>query len=397
MVNCPLPDTTDLSQAIFMYLFVKFSPMKPIKTFALLCLFVQVFSNGCTGRKSSPDPLYSFSSVDENTHHPLFSVILVFPEPVIKQGDAGTEGNIYGFEGGRVLKIRNAYHLFTTEMCCEPVWGKTRLAHWKSTDGHSWKRESTVFESSGDFTGTDNRAALWSPMPTYDKKNRSWILTYVCYRSKPNTSEAWYRNYDGIIALARSTVKGRKGIGGPYIEETILLRPDTADPKPGLMGIDSFFPYKTKNGWLAFYGSSPEWNGLAKSPSLTGPWERMYETGIVSRHTENPVVSQFPDGKFVAFFDGCGYHQKFGYMVSADGIQWSEAVIIDLDDHPGKWWRLSRTPLGLVDEGRGEYTLYFTAYNKNFYEIPGIWEAKSDSVFDGFFAGIGRIRLKKNH
>ena len=33
-------------------------------------------------------------------------------------------------------------------------------------------------------------------------------------------------------------------------------------------------------------------------------------------------------------------------------------------------------------------------YNKNFYQIPGIWEAKSDSVFDGYFASVGMIRLK---
>ena len=93
-------------------------------------------------------------------------------------------------------------------------------------------------------------------------------------------------------------------------------------------------------------------------------------------------------------FYGCGFYQKFGYMVSSDGYHWSEPFIIDLENHPDKWWGLTRTPMGLIDEGDGNYTLYFTAYNKNFYQIPGIWEAKSDSVFEGFFASVGMVRLK---
>ena len=50
------------------------------------------------------------------------------------------------------------------------------------------------------------------------------------HRSKPNTPDKWYRNYDGIIALAVSEVKGKKGIGGPYNEKAIIMEPDTAEP-----------------------------------------------------------------------------------------------------------------------------------------------------------------------
>ncbi len=331
---------------------------------------------------------------DSYLHDAVFELVGGIDPPVITQGDPGTEGNTFGFEGGRALKINKEYHIFTTEMWGEPVWCKTRLAHWKSKDGISWKREATLFESSGDFTGSDSHACLWSPMPTFDKINKNWVLTYVCYRSKPNTPDKWYRNYDGIIALAVSEVKGKKGIGGPYNEKAIIMEPDTAEPKLGLMGVDSFYPYQADGKWYALYGSSTEWNGLAKSLSLTGPWERLTEAGVVSRHTENPVVSKLPDGRYVAFFDGCGFYQKFGYMVSSDGYHWSEPFIIDLENHPDKWWGLTRTPMGLIDEGDGNYTLYFTAYNKNFYQIPGIWEAESDSVFEGFFASVGMVRLK---
>lgn len=324
----------------------------------------------------------------------IFEIIGGIEPPVIKMGDPGTENNKYGFEGGRALKLNNVYHIFVTEMWGEPFMCKTRLAHWKSKDGISWLRAATLFESSGDFTGNDTHASIWSPVPTFDEKQNCWILTYVCYRSKPNTHEKWFRNYDGIIALAKSSVKGRKGIDGPYIETSILMKPDTAEPKFGLMGVESFFPYEVNGQWFALYGSSPAWNALAKSPALTGPWERLSETEVVSKHTENPIVSRLSDGRYVVFFDGSGFYQKIGYMVSSDGTNWSKPIIIDLENHPDKWWGLTRTPLGLIDEDNGNYILYFTAYNNNFYKIPGIWEAKSDSALEGYFASVGRIHLK---
>lgn len=324
----------------------------------------------------------------------IFEIIGGIEPPVIKIGDPGTENNKYGFEGGCAFKLNNEYHIFITEMWGEPFMCKTRLAHWKSKDGIAWVRAATLFESSGDFTGNDPHASLWSPVPTFDEKQNCWILTYVCYRSKPNTPEKWFRNYDGIIAIAKSSVKGKKGIDGPYTETSILMKPDTAEPKFGLMGVESFFPYKVNGQWFAFYGSSPAWNALAKSNALTGPWERLYGTDVVSRHTENPIVSKLPDGRYIVFFDGCGFYQKFGYMVSSDGTHWSKPIIIDLENHPDKWWGLTRTPLGLIDEGKGNFILYFTAYNNNFYKIPGIWEAKSDSALDGYFASVGVIHLK---
>lgn len=84
---------------------------------------------------------------------------------VLQEGDPGTENNKYGFEGGRVFKFKNEYHWFTSETIDDPKWVKMKLAHWKSKDGLKWECVSTLYESSGEFTGTDPRAALWSPMP----------------------------------------------------------------------------------------------------------------------------------------------------------------------------------------------------------------------------------------
>ena len=100
-------------------------------------------------------------------------VVKRHPGPVLTIHNDGAKGNKYGFEGGRVVKTGSTYHLFTSEMAGDPHWVKMRLAHWTSTDRVHWKRQATLYESSGDFTGTDPRAALWSPMPVYDPDART--------------------------------------------------------------------------------------------------------------------------------------------------------------------------------------------------------------------------------
>jgi hypothetical protein len=56
-------------------------------------------------------------------------IIEVYEFPVIKEGDPGTEDNKYGFEGGRVIKYKGNYHLFTAERFGDPQLVKMRLAH----------------------------------------------------------------------------------------------------------------------------------------------------------------------------------------------------------------------------------------------------------------------------
>ena len=88
-------------------------------------------------------------------------VLEVHNGPVIKKGDKGTEHNKYGFEGGRAFKYKGEYQLFTAERHGDPLLVKMRLAHWKSEDGIKWDRVSTLFESSGDFSGIDKAASIW--------------------------------------------------------------------------------------------------------------------------------------------------------------------------------------------------------------------------------------------
>src|SRR6478672_5015413 len=79
--------------------------------------------------------------------------------PVITVRTPGAEGNKYGFEGGRVVRVGRTYHLFTSEMIGDPIWVKMRLAHWRSDDRIRWTRVATLFESSGEFAGKDPRAS----------------------------------------------------------------------------------------------------------------------------------------------------------------------------------------------------------------------------------------------
>lgn len=298
-----------------------------------------------------------------------------FDTPLLTVRSSGAEGNKYGFEGGRVLKINGAYHLFTSEMVGDPHWVKMRLAHWVSTDRVHWQRQSTLLESSGDFTGKDPRAALWSPMPVYNTKEGRWNLFYVAYQAAPDTAREWLTNNEGRIWRAASMTPGPNGIDGPYEDTGIILqRGKDSDRWEGLQGTDSFFPYQVGSVWYAFYGSAHTeslpialWQvGLAQAPDLGGPWTRCTELNplrLESRFIENPIVTKLTDGSYVAVYDN---HQpnEIGYSFSADGIHWSAGRHLTVQKGKGVWASEVRTPLGLVDEGNESFALFYSANEK---------------------------------
>jgi hypothetical protein len=313
------------------------------------------------------------------------------PAPVIDAGSPGTEGNRYGFEGGTVLRLEEGVlHLVTAERSGDPMIVKMRLAHWQSQDGLAWERLSTLYESSGDFTGADPRAALWGPMPVYHETQNRWTLFYVAYRAKPNTPTAWYENHEGRIWYAESTVQGRGGLGGPYQDVGVILQPDAESQAwEGLQGVDSFFPFQAGGRWLGFYGSAqtqtvpcPFWGtGLAEAPALEGPWRRKQDGNPVKMDpvfAENPIVSRM-GALHVALVDG-GPNGKFGYATSRDGVTWSRADFIDLAKVGTPWWEVMRTPLCLLPEADGSWTMFFTAWRSR----PG----------DQAFGAIGRAKVR---
>ncbi|KAA6328244.1 hypothetical protein EZS27_022845, partial [termite gut metagenome] len=108
----------------------------------------------------------------------------------------------YGFEGGRVVKVGNTYHWITAEMVGDPLWVNMRLGHWTSVNGIDWQRQSTIYTSDGDYTGTSQRAAVFGPMTVFVEEDNRWHLVYVCYKAKPNEPNIFWCNYDGIIQHA---------------------------------------------------------------------------------------------------------------------------------------------------------------------------------------------------
>ena len=185
------------------------------------------------------------------------SILSQVGAPLVKKGDPGTERVKHGFETGCVLKLNGAYHWFTAEFLTDPMWVKTRLAHWSSRDGKVWKRLGTLYESSGNFDGGDRRAALFGPMPIYNEKGGHWDLFYSSSRCRPNTITKWLNNYEMRIWRAASQTPGRDGFGGPYRDVGIILEPGKESDKwEGLQGVDSFFPYRVGDRWYAFYGSA---------------------------------------------------------------------------------------------------------------------------------------------
>ncbi|HVT96915.1 MAG TPA: hypothetical protein VHE33_05360 [Acidobacteriaceae bacterium] len=295
--------------------------------------------------------------------------------PVLTIHSPGAGENKYGFEGGRVLKLGATYHLFTSEMTGEPHWVKMKLAHWTSTDRLHWQRVDTLFESSGDFTGRDPRAALWSPMPVFDPATNRWNLFYVAYAASPDTSKEWLTNHEGRIWRAVSERPGMEGINGPWKDAGIVLeRGKDSDSWEGLQGTDSFFPYRVNDKWYAFYGSAHTeslpialWQvGLAAASDLSGPWHRCTELNplqVEKRFIENPIVTRLTHGGWIAVYDNHVLNE-IGYTVSEDGIHWSAGQHLVVQSGDGVWATEVRTPLGLVEEKGQTFTLFYTANQK---------------------------------
>ncbi|GEL10507.1 hypothetical protein SAMN05192550_0454 [Flavobacterium glycines] len=329
---------------------------------------------------------------------PLFEIIGGENKPVIDEGMQGTEGIQGGFEGGRVVKVDDTYHMFPTERAGEKGVEmyydrvKTKIGHWTSKDAIHWKRESTILQASGTYAITeddnpmnDRRAAIWSYMPVFNEKANKWYGYYLAYtvskEIEPNHSF-------GRIWRCESTVEGINGIAGPYKDMGIIMEPGLdSQPWEGRQGVASFFPYQVGNKFYGFYSGAypfeswkdyPKKSGkgwfvaLAESNSLEGPWFRLNKglKPIQSIHplfVENPIVSQLPNGLYIAIFDGgpdgWGHHlpNMMGYSLSKDGVNWSEAHYWPIETKVDKWWDIMRTPLCLIPEGNDVYTIVYNA------------------------------------
>ena len=357
----------------------------------------------CSGAdKEMPDTKdYAAFTIEGFSESPaLFSIIGGPDAPVVDEGMPGTETIQGGFEGGRMIKLGDTYHMFPTERAGEighPAKYdriKTRIGHWTSKDAIHWERQSTLYQASGVYAVThddnpmnDRRAAIWSYMPVFNKDKNLWQGHYLAYTCDSVVSP---NHSFGRIWRCESETEGPDGIGGPYRDCCIVIEPGLDSQLwEGRQGVASFYPYKVGDKWYAFisgaypyqtkedyplHGRPTHWYvGLAQADNLEGPWTRMKElnpvTSIHPRFVENPIVSQLPNGLYIAVFDGGPEWLKLpnmiAYTLSKDGIHWSEAHYLPIDTKVAKWWDTMRTPLGLIEEGDDVYTIVYAAINNS--------------------------------
>jgi hypothetical protein len=301
------------------------------------------------------------------TDHPLaqnppqISLVAGSIQLVVQQGAPGTEQNAYGFEGGSVVRDGGNYFWFPSEMFAAPRYVGMRLAVWESADAIHWARLQTLWQSTADTVSTtDTRAALWSQIVVLDGTTwHDWHIGYNAWQG----GNYWGRPYHGV------------GIGssplGPYADHGQINVVWTRGWE-GAQGTDSFYPYQVGSTWYAIFGShggSCTWCvGVAQSSSgLDGAWTET--TGPLSNveptFLENPIVAHV-GSSYVAVYDtDVNNPATIGFMTSPDGVSWTRSQPVNLGLGSGY---TVRSPLSLIPEADGSYTMMFNAAGSDGFE-----------------------------
>ncbi len=297
--------------------------------------------------------------------------------PVIEPDHRDVLGtnNQTGFETGQVVKIDDTYHMFVNEMFFRSH-RDLRISYWTSSDAVNWKRQSTVVESIPGRSPFNPRSEVWVTGVEFNTKENAWNIFYVAYRGGDKSKrELPGSDYQGRIWRAKSVFQGVEGIAGPYADMGIVLQPDENSQEwEGQQAVATFNPYKVGENWYAFYDGhnyipkGPWPVGLAKAPSLEGPWERLPEgvnpLPIAKEFIENPQVTELKDGGYLAVFDSLG-DQEIAYSTSEDGVKWTPEQRVKIQSK-GKMWgakgdHAMRTPLCAIEEDNGTFTVIYTS------------------------------------
>jgi len=353
----------------------------------LICFFLLLSLSNCSCSAQKPAPVGKETS--KNAGNKVLKLVSEYKGPVIgaDHPDVLSSGNRSGFETGQVVKLNGIYHLFVNEMFGRPHLDM-RISYWTSSDAVNWKRQSTIRESIAGRTATNPRSEVWLTSVIFNEEEDAWNIFYVAYRGGDSTrGEIAGSDYAGRIWRAKSVLKGKNGIAGPYADMGIVLQPDSTSQRwEGQQAVASFSPYKAGNTWLAIYDGhyytpkGPWPDGMAFAQKLSGPWTRMPEgfnpLTIVDTFAENHVVSRLKDGHYLMVFDSLG-EQEIGYSTSDDGIHWNHETRVKVQSTDNLWAapgdHSTRTPLCAIEEDDGTFTVIYTAVNRtndrNFYAI----------------------------
>lgn len=321
--------------------------------------------------------------------------------PVIGPEDPGLAGNRSGFENGFTLKLGDTYHLFISEMFGRPHLD-LRIAHWTSRDAIHWTRKGVVMGSKPGRSAENPFSEVWMQTVIFDRKTDRWNLFYIAYRGgSPAHGEALNMDYEGVARRAVAEMPGIEGIDGPFKDAGVAMAPGGKDAAlwEGQQGLDSFFPYPVGDKWVALHGShnhfpvAPWQVGVATAPGMdSSVWTRVpseQPSPIEGLFIENPIVNRLPNGHYIAVYDANHFApnqpeiaanpgNSVGYSISEDGIHWHQGrSLVVQTTEASNWASDLRTPLGLVPEGDGTFTLLYTGKMK-----------------DKPFWAIGRVRVK---
>jgi hypothetical protein len=227
-----------------------------------------------------------------------------------------------------------------------------------------------------------------SPMPFYNNETGQWELFFM-WQAQP-MPDRWTAN--GTAFRMISQTPGRAGINGPWVQDAapVLAHAGGGAWEAGMQdSISAPYYAPASDQWLVFFGSGPrmccaDWLvGLAAAPSPSGPFTRLTAGNPVTllpppagmNYTENPTVFALPNNVgFVAVFDALfdevttSRNLKIGFGFSLDGVTWlpeeGAAVPVVAPGEPF-WADVIRTPLGMVDEGDGSWSVFYTARSGN--------------------------------
>jgi hypothetical protein len=109
---------------------------------------------------------------------------------------------------------------------------------------------------------------------------------------------------------------------------------------------------------------------------------------LETRFIENPIVTEAPGGGFLVVYDSEG-PDVIGWAYSADGVRWGAGGRLAIQPKPGEWAKDVRTPLGLVPEGDGRFTLLYTGFE----QTPD-WPRMLDEAKGKETCAVGLVELR---
>lgn len=299
--------------------------------------------------------------------------------PVLDVNLPGLWANLSGgFENGAVVKVDGVYHMITTGWSAG-TYSHDIVVQFSSPNKYNWT-------FGGQVAGCRwENGQWWNPVAQpalyFSNDTDRWELFHIwCIENKVG----WTPNCT-CVRMA-STTPGYSGITGPWAEDGVVLAPEPGSQPWESGTLDSISnPFLVGDRYYVFIGGggSCGWCvGLASAQNMSGPFVRVPNGTAVAlingkdstgrQYNENPLVLRLPTGVFVSVFDflqpevTLGHDGVFGFSYSTNGVDWpaENGASVPLLRAPDEtlWTNRARTPLSLVDEGDGSYTMFYTGF-----------------------------------